>query len=108
MYEKIKKVAEANKEGFTIEIETLKAVTTGIVVAYRETQNSFDDEGLKKCVNHALSNDKKVGGWFNEENGRFYYDSVRTFKSLEEAIKFGKENEQIAIFDLDNLKEIRL
>lgn len=108
MYEKIKKVAEANKDGFTIEVETLNHVTSGIVVAYKETQNSFDDEGLRKCVDHALRHDKKVGGWFNEDNGRFYYDSVKVFESLEEAIKFGRENEQIAIFDIDNLKEIRL
>lgn len=108
MYEKIKKVAEVNKEGFTIEIGTLGHVTSGIVVAYKETQNSFDDEGLKKCIDHALSHDKTVGGWFNDENDKFYFDSCKVFTDLEEAKEFGRLNEQIAIFDLDNLREVRL
>ena len=49
-----------------------------------------------------------VGGWFNSENGEFYFDSCKLFKSLDEAKAFGKENHQIAIYDLTNLKEIIL
>lgn len=108
MHTEILKLAEANKEGFTIELENLNHVTSGIVVAYKETQNSFGIEGLIKCINHALNHDKKIGGWFNTENGKYYFDSCKTFTDLNEAIKFGKENGQIAIFDLDNLREIRL
>lgn len=106
----ILKVAEANHEGFTIELETLKHVTDGIVVAYLETQNSFDSEGLKRCIEHAAKHDGYIGGWLNEENGRYYFDSVRIFPvdQLKEAIAFGKANEQISIFDLTNIKEIRL
>lgn len=104
------KVAEANKEGFTIEVETLKHVTDGIVVAYLETQNSFDSEGLKRCIEHATQHDGYIGGWLNEDNGKYYFDSVKIFPvtQLNEAIEFGKENEQISIFDLTNLREIRL
>jgi hypothetical protein len=108
MFTEIKKIAEANKDGFTVEIETLKHVTAGIVVAYQETQDSHGDEGLKKCIEHALQHEKIVGGWFNFENKTFYFDSCKTFKDLTEAMKFGRENSQIAIFDLDNLREIRL
>ena len=108
MITEIQKIAEANKEGFTIELEYLTHVTTGIVVAYKETQNSFGDEGLIKCVNHALYNDNIVGGWFNEADNQFYFDSCRTFENLTEAIEFGRLNGQTAIFDLDNLREIRL
>lgn len=108
MFIEIKKIAEANKDGFTIEIETLKHVTTGIVVAYKETQNSYGDEGLKRCIEHALQHEKIVGGWFNYQNKRYYFDSCKTFTDEAEAIKFGRENGQIAIFDLDNLREIRL
>lgn len=108
MFIEILKIAKANKDGFTIELESLKHVTSGIVVAYKETQNSFDVEGLKKCLKHALEHDKVIGGWFNEENEKFYFDSCKIFTDLNEAIEFGRLNEQIAIFDLDNLREIRL
>jgi hypothetical protein len=106
----IMKIAEANKEGFTIELKNLKHVTNGICVAYKETQNSFDSEGLKQCVEHAERHHGYIGGWFNDDNGKFYFDSVRIFPvtELDEAIRFGKANEQISIFDLTNLREIRL
>lgn len=106
----ILKVAEANKEGFTVEVETLKHVTAGIVVAYLETQNSFDSEGLKRCIEHAAKHEGYIGGWLNEENGKYYFDSVRIFPvdQLKEAIGFGRANEQVSIFDLTNIKEIRL
>lgn len=106
----ILKVAEANKEGFTVEVETLKHVTAGIVVAYLETQNSFDSEGLKRCLEHATKHEGYIGGWLDEESGKYYFDSVRVFPNdqLTEATEFGRANKQISIFDLTNIKEIRL
>ena len=44
----------------------------------------------------------------NEDDGQFYYDSIRIFTDLEEAKRFGRENRQIAIFDLTNLRLIKL
>jgi fructokinase len=73
-----------------------------------ETQSSFGEEGLKRVLNHALSHGKKVGGWLNEEDGQFYYDSIRIFTNLEAAKQFGRENRQIAIFDLTHLRLIKL
>lgn len=52
--------------------------------------------------------EKKVGGWLNEENEQFYFDSVRIFTNLEEAKRFGRENKQIAIFDIKKLELIKL
>ncbi|WP_417444660.1 hypothetical protein [Joostella sp.] len=99
-----------NPNGFTINIETMKAVKFGIVVAYYETQNSFGKKALEKVINHALSHEKIIGGWFNSKNGFFYYDSVKKFKNseLEKAIEFAKKNKQLAIFDLTNLREIEI
>lgn len=107
---KILEIAETHKDGFTVELNNLTHVVKGISVAYAETQNSFDKDGLKRCLDHALSHDNKIGGWYDTESKRFYFDSVRVFKDTElnEAIEFGKENDQIAIFDITNLKEIRL
>jgi hypothetical protein len=49
-----------------------------------------------------------MGGWFNPENDSFYFDSVKLFESVEDAIAFGKENQQIAIYDLTNRELIKL
>lgn len=106
--EAIKEIAKKNPDGFTVELTTFKKVTHGISVAYLETQNSFGDEGLEQVINHAEKYDKTVGGWLNEDNGKFYYDSIKIFTNLQNAIEFGKENQQIAIFDITNLKLIKL
>lgn len=99
-----------NPEGFTLNIETLKAVKFGIVVAYKDTQNSFGKEALKQVINHSLKHNKIVGGWLNEDNKMYYFDSIRVFKNseLQLAIEFAKQNEQLAIFDLTNLIEIKI
>ena len=102
--------AQNNPYGFTLNIDTLKPVKFGICVAFKETQNSFGKESLKKVIDHALANGKTVGGWLNDEDGNYYFDSVKVFKNaeLKEAIEFGRLNEQLAVFDLTNLNEIRL
>ena len=97
MKESIKEMANQNPLGFTVDLTTLKKIAGGISVAYLETQNSFGDEGLEK-----------VGGWLDEDSGYFYFDSVRIFTNLEAAIQFGRENKQIAIFDITNLRLIKL
>jgi fructokinase len=104
----VKEMAKQNPLGFTVDLTTLKKVTAGISVAYFETQDCFGEDGLKKVLEHALENEKKVGGWFNDGNSQFYFDSVRIFTDLEEAKRFGRENRQIAIFDLGNLRLIKL
>jgi fructokinase len=106
LFEAIKEIAKQNPDGFTVDLTTLKKVTGGISVAYLETQNSFGDEGLKRVIAHALEHEKKVGGWL--EAGDFYYDSVIIFTDLEAAKCFGRENNQIAIFDLTHRKLIKL
>ncbi|AZA93057.1 Uncharacterised protein [Chryseobacterium nakagawai] len=99
-----------NPEGFTLNLETLKPVKFGIAVAYLETQDSFDKESLQKVISHSLENGKTLGGWLNVENSKFYFDSIKIFKNseLDKAIEFAKQEKQIAIFDITNLKEIRI
>lgn len=104
----IMKIANENPDGFTVELKTLKKVTKGISVAYLDTQDSFGVDGLEKVLKHAENHGKVVGGWLNEENEKYYFDSVKIFTDLNEAKKFGKENEQIAIFDITNLRLIKL
>ena len=108
LFEAILKIADANPDGFTVDLTTLKKVTKGISVANLETQDSLGEEGLKRVLNHALMHEKKVGGWLNEENNQFYFDSIKIFTNLEEAKQFGRENKQIAIFDIGQMRLIKL
>jgi len=108
LFEAIKAIAKENPDGFTVDLTTLKKVTGGISAAYLETQDSFGDEGLKRVIKHALEHEKKVGGWQNDENEYFYYDSIRIFDDLEEALQFGRENKQLFIFDLSKRELFKL
>lgn len=103
---KIWDFAKSNPDGFTINIETGEKVTSGIICAYAETQNSFGLSGLVDCYLHARKNDKILGGWYTSKGLQF--DSCKVFTDRKEAMAFGYKNEQLAIFDLDNLEEIRL
>lgn len=103
-------VAAANAEGFTINAATLAPVTTGYAVAVKDTQNSFGFAGMvevyKYIQNHPEVN--SVGGWFNSDNGKFYFDATIVVNDLATALELGRANDQIAIFDLNTLTEIRL
>lgn len=110
-------IAALNPEGFTVNAATLQPVTTGYAVALKKTQSSFGNEGLEKVANiieelQASGNlngrTLAFGGWYDSESGLYYYDATVIFKNRAEAIEAGRVNEQIAIFDLANLEEIRL
>ena len=49
-----------------------------------------------------------MGDWLYQESGLFYWDAVVICKTKREAIKLGRINGQIAIFDLNEMQEIRL
>lgn len=110
-------IAAMSPEGFTVNAATLQPVTTGFAVAMKQTQNSFGAEGLAKVANvieelQASGNlDGRTlafGGWYDSESGLYYYDATVIFQDRAEAIEAGRANDQIAIFDLANLEEIRL
>ncbi|GAP73081.1 hypothetical protein SAMD00024442_6_42 [Candidatus Symbiothrix dinenymphae] len=108
LFEAIKTIASENPDGFTVKIPELEFVTSGYIAAYIETQNCFGDEGLRKVIEHAEHHDKIVGGWLNEQNKQFYFDSSQVFQTKDEAIEFGKQQKQLAIFDMNTFSEIRL
>ena len=110
-------IAEINPDGFTVNAATLQPVTSGYAVALKRTQNSFGAEGLAKVANvieelQASGNLNgrilAFGGWYDSESGLYYYDATVIYQDREKAIEAGRANEQIAIFDLSNLEEIRL
>ena len=110
-------IAAINPDGFTVNAATLQPVTSGYAVALKRTQNSFGAEGLAKVANvieelQASGNLNgrilAFGGWYDSESGLFYYDATVIYQDREKAIEAGRANDQIAIFDLSNLEEIRL
>lgn len=103
-------IATTNKEGFTVNAATLQPVTTGYAVAVADTQDSFGFEGLANVVKYVSEHPEvnAFGGWYNSENNMYYFDATVIVNDLEAAKELGRANKQIAIFDLANLKEIRL
>ncbi len=105
---KITTFAAASLAGFTLNLNTMQPINKGYIVARQETQNSFDRAGLKTSLRFAAKNNLCLGGWFDSESNRFYYDAVEVYTDLNQAINAGVLNDQIAIFDLYNNQEIRL
>lgn len=103
-------IASANKEGYTVNAQTLQPVTSGYAVAVKATQNSFGPEGLARVIKYVEEhpNVNAFGGWYDSESGLYYYDATIIVDSLERAYELAKTNAQIAFFDLTNCKEIRL
>ena len=103
-------IATNNKEGYTVNAANLQPVTTGYAVAVAETQNSFGIEGLANVVKYVSEHPEinAFGGWYNRENNMYYFDATVIVNDLEAAKELGRINNQIAIFDLANLQEIRL
>ena len=103
-------IAANNKEGFTVNAATLQPVETGYAVAVAATQNSFGFSGLANVVKYVSEHPEvnAFGGWYNTDNQQFYFDATVIVEDLAAAKELGRVNKQIAIFDLSNLKEIRL
>ncbi len=99
LIEKLKEIAKENPAGFTVYLKDLSFVKEGWSVALKETQNSFGDEGLKKVIAVASEKTGIVGGW--NEQGELWWDAVMIFDNEADATKAGMENEQIAIFHIN-------
>ncbi len=100
--------SQSHPDGFTIDIRTMTEPTEGIAVSYAATQNSHSRDQLDKVVRHALQHDGYVGGWYNSENGLYYFDSTKLFpeQDLKGALQFGKENGQHSVFILSTATDI--
>lgn len=102
-------IAQKNPYGFTVNSD-FQPITSGFSVAYNATQNSHGLEGLERVYNYLIDNNLPLvfGGWLDSESGKYYFDAVAIYESKDQAISAGIKEQQIAIFDLNNLEEIRL
>ena len=108
--DKVWAFSQSHPDGFTLDIHTMTCPTEGIAVSYAATQDSHSRDQLDYVVSHALQHDGYVGGWYNSDNGLYYFDSTRLFPedSLAAAIQFGKENGQYSVFILSSSTDIPL
>ena len=110
LFSKLKGIALANPDGYTVDVNTLHPVTSGYAVSVAATQNSFNDEGLYNVIDYVAAHPEinAYGGWLDTSTGYFYYDATMIFTELDEAIAFGIKNGQKAIFDLCTNTKIAL
>lgn len=111
-------IAAMNPEGYTVDAATLQPIKSGYAVSLAVTQDSFGAEGLVHVVDviEKMQNQGETsyfdglafGGWYNAKNGRFYFDATVIVKDRTKAIELARVNGQLAIYDLNNLEQIRL
>lgn len=106
--DKVWAFSQTYPDRFTIDIRTMTEPTEGIAVGYAATQNSHSRDQLDKVVSHALQHEGYVGGWYNSEDGLYYFDSTKLFpeNDLKGALQFGKENGQYSVFILSTYTAI--
>ena len=106
--DKVWSFSQSHPDGFTIDIRSMAEPTEGIAVGYAATQNSHSRDQLDKVVSHALQHEGYVGGYYNSENGLYFFDSTKLFpeNDLKGAIQFGKENGQHSVFILSTYTDI--
>ena len=108
LFTRLKEIAKANPDGYTVDATTLQPITTGYAVSVAATQSCFNDEGLYKVIDYVLSHSeiKAYGGWLDSLNGDYYYDATMVIDDRDEAITYGRNNGQKAIFDLNTMTVI--
>jgi hypothetical protein len=63
-------------------------------------------EGYRDAHKKVLTRGHYLGGWLNEQDGMVYLDISKKFRNREEALAFGREQGQIAIWDAKAMDEI--
>ena len=93
-------LGEMYPEGFSLDLNTMRQPTEGLMVSYKETQNSFSRKSLLKVLKHAHAHENLVGGWYDPEKGDYYFDSNKSFPedSLAAALAFARENGQHTVY----------
>lgn len=102
-------IATQNPDGFTVNAQSFEPVTHGWAVACKETQNSFNGDGLSRVIEYVTKNNiTAFGGWLDTESGLYYFDATIIVDDFAAAVELAKYNEQIAIFNLETLTEYRI
>jgi len=107
LIELVWKIAEENRQGFTIYLPSCEPVAKGWAIANSETQNSFGIEGLRAVIVYAWDRNRIVGGWFDSRDGQFYFDAVIVEDDQDKAMIMMVLHNQKGIFNLETFDELR-
>ncbi len=91
---------QKNQDGFTVYTYGLDRPVDGYSVAYSDTQNKHDRQGLEKCIEHAQTHAQVVGGWTDSQTNTTYFDSVRVLQTEKAAVEAAIIENQIAYYDI--------
>lgn len=94
------------KDRFTFDLRGECQVYSGVVAAYRATQDSGQSMDLPVVITHALDHDGIIGAWKDPDDGRMYFDSCRVFTDVEHALRFAAEQGQRSVFNLNRDEEV--
>ena len=92
------------KEGFALAETKLTEIALPQKELTLETVKKYA-QNLKR-LSDATDREIKAGGWFNEDDGKYYLDGPVVYDTLEEALYAGDAGDQIAIYDLGNDEQI--
>ena len=112
-------MADKNPMGFTIDMNGIEVTSdyTRYVIGLKMTKESHNLEGAEHCVeamdfilDEELYPMQEVGfgGWLDTKTNTYHFDVVTFCVDLETALLLAVRNEQLAIFDLETMQEIRL
>lgn len=103
--------------GATMSLNT-EIPTTGFFAAFQQFEKVVDgipsEHELIECLTEYVKQNAEIlalhhvmiGSWVNEE--KIYLDVVQHFTDREQAIAFGIQEKQLAIYDIDNQESITL
>ena len=103
LYYIVKQISSLNPEGFIVSDEDGKTMPVeGYAFYHSETQDCYDDEGLRKVLNFCVSNTEVnyIGGIKNTDNNSFQYMAISIYNTLEEAEEKAKTYGQTTIYCL--------
>lgn len=94
-----------HRSRFTYDLRAHCQVYSGVVAAYRATQDSTHFTDLPSVMSHALAHDGIIGGWKNSQ-GEVQYDSCRLFTGVDDALRFARAEGQEAVYNINREQTI--
>jgi len=102
--------------GFTIDKKLKEYDGSGYVVSHKSKNITVQREILNKklfksiveTLTRTISESEYVGAWLDVETSTVHFDVNLIYDNIEEAIKEAVRNEQLAIYDITQNREIRV
>lgn len=106
-----------DNRGCTIDILNGQSPTSGYIVSCHGYEKRINHkqitpfevaEYLKITIYTLLSYQFYIGTWYNPEDGYTYFDLCKVITNKDDAIKYGKHQKQLTIYDIESQAIITL